>query len=302
MGRLASVLVSFLVACGAPRSDPEPPAASPEAEPMAGAAVPTGGTDCHVHLDQSGLGGIPQDGQRVIAALEGARLDRACVLSPGHRPAPGCETRACPEQRAWTQGQNDWTLSQAATSERLLPFCSVPIGVDWAAEEVARCGTAGARGLKLHSEGEGIALAETHGAESLGRIADAAAAAGMPVLIHLKQSDSQEVSAFFDIATEHGETTFVAAHGLAANATMLAEAPPNVWIEISGIVFAPVEAGAYFVGLWRDMDMNRVLLGSDWPLLHPSEHLVWLENYPLSAEELDLIVRGNAERLFGNGE
>ena len=46
------------------------------------------------------------------------------------------------------------------------------------------------------------------------------------------------------------------------------------------------------------LGMNRILLGSDWPLLHPSEHVAALRAFPLSPEERDLIIAGNALRLF----
>ncbi len=45
--------------------------------------------------------------------------------------------------------------------------------------------------------------------------------------------------------------------------------------------------------------MNRVILGSDWPLLHPSEHRAWLDEYPLTDQEREKLLRTNAERLFG---
>ncbi len=233
------------------------------------------GTDCHMHLDQSGLGGIAQDGQRVLTALDGAGVHRACVLSPGYHLAPGCDTPDCAAQQEWTQGQNDWAIAEGIKSERLLPFCGVPIGVSWAAEEVKRCAAAGARGLKLHSAGEKFLLAEQDGATAFDRIVKAAATAKIPLLIHVQHSDGKEVKALFAIATDNPDATIIAAHGIASNAQMLADAPANLWIEVSGIVFAPKEAGAHFVGLWRSMDINRVILGSDWPLLHPSEHRAW---------------------------
>ncbi len=138
------------------------------------------GTDCHMHLDQSGFGGIAQDGQRVVAALDGASLDRACILSPGYHVAAGCDTVDCAGQRVWTRAQNDWTIAEGAKSERLLPFCGVPIAVSWAAEEVTRCAAGGARGIKLHSAGEKVSLAAKDGGMALDRIAKAAAAATIP--------------------------------------------------------------------------------------------------------------------------
>ena len=92
--------------------------------------------------------------------------------------------------------------------------------------------------------------------------------------------------------------TVIAAHGLAQQAALLPEAPANLWIEISGITHAPVEAGAFFVPAWRAFGIERVLLGSDWPYLSPRDHVALLQQYPLTPEELDAIVHGNGARLF----
>ena len=244
-----------------------------------------------------GFGGLPDDAARVQVALEGAGLARACILSFGYKPPSDCTPPACPSQREATTKANDWTLAQAATSENLLGFCGVPIMARWAGDEIARCGRAGARGLKVHSKSEGISLREAKPAAAFGAVLDASAKARLPVLIHLA-AGAEEVAAFFAIVARHPDATVIAAHFLAQDAALLPKAPKNLYVEVSGLVLAPKSAGAYFVKLWREMGMERVLLGSDWPLLHPSEHIAYLRDYPLTAEERDLIIRANALRLF----
>ena len=53
------------------------------------------------------------------------------------------------------------------------------------------------------------------------------------------------------------------------------------------------------MGQWRKIGMERVLFGSDWPRLHPSEHRAWLDAFPLTAEERALILTGNPARVLG---
>lgn len=265
---------------------------------LAGAArAGPAGTDCHMHVQPSGLGGLPNDAARVQLALEGAGLARACVLSFGYKAPSDCTPPDCRSQREATQKANDWTLAEAAKSENLLGFCGVPIMAPWAGDEVARCAKAGARGLKLHSKGEGITLRDAGPAAAFGAVLDASAKAQLPVLIHIG-AGAEEATAFFAIVASHPKATVIAAHFLAQDAALLPKAPKNLYVEVSGLVLAPKAAGAYFVKMWREMGMERVLLGSDWPLLHPSEHLAYLRAYPLTAKERDLIVRANALRLF----
>jgi len=78
----------------------------------------------------------------------------------------------------------------------------------------------------------------------------------------------------------------------------LKRAPSNIYIDISGLTLAPRSAAPGFVALWRSIGMRRILLGSDWPLLHPSEYVAALRTFPLTPEERKLIVTDNALRLF----
>ena len=256
--------------------------------------VPSG-TDCHMHVKSHG--DFPQDADRVLSALEGAGLQRACILSGGYQKPEDCKSANCPSQRKWTMKENDWTLQQARNNKNLLPFCGVPVHEAWAADEARRCAKNGARGLKLHPVSEGLSLRKAEALNNFDGISSAAAESGLPILIHIAFTDD-EIEAFFQIAAAHPKTAYIVAHQLGPKMVALKRAPSNIYIDISGLTLAPRSAAPGFVALWRSIGMRRILLGSDWPLLHPSEYVAALRTFPLTPEERKLIVTDNALRLF----
>jgi len=257
---------------------------------LAGPASSQMGTDCHMHVHPQGEGDAFDYGAtRVLSALEGAGLQRGCILSEGYRKT---------DDRAWTQKADDWTLEQAAKSPDLIPFCGVPIKAPWAPEEVARCAAKGGRGLKLHPVSEGLSLVDATAYAALEKVTDAAIKAKLPILIHISLTDPKEAEALFRLAASRPQATIIAAHELGPNFALLTKAPPNVYVDISGLVLAPRAAAPKFVALWRAVGMRRILLGSDWPMLHPSEYMAALRAFPLTEEERKLVIEGNALRLL----
>jgi predicted TIM-barrel fold metal-dependent hydrolase len=253
------------------------------------------GVDVHLHLKPPAI-----DGAAAVAALDDAGLARGVVLSPGYHLAEGCAALPCEAQRAHTEAMNDWALAEAAQAPaRLLAFCGVPWMAAWGPAEVARCARAGARGLKLHQVNAGVSLKDTAAATAFVNLLLVAAKHQLPVLVHVAMDDEEEVRAFFALAPVAAGVQLIAAHQLAPSLALLAEAPDNVWIEVSGLTHAPAAAGNAFVPVWRAMGMQRVLLGSDFPLLSPKAHVDMLKAYPLTDDERHQILVDNPARLFG---
>ena len=277
------------VVCACASSPPTPVApAAPVASAWQESAI-----DCHVHYD---LASAPVAGATAVnAALE--PIANACVLSPGYRSAPGCEGPPCESQREWTRNANDWTVGQAVSSQGQLPFCGVPIGYPWGPAEVLRCGEAGGRGLKLHTDRAWVDLQEPATASNLQTLIAMAAEAGIPVLVHVT-FDQAQIGRLFDIANAVPDAQIVVAHQLGPMLPMLLEAPANVWTEVSGLVLIDRAQRESLLPLWRAFGTDRILLGSDWPLIAPAEYLEALQNLPLSDAERAAIASGNAVRLF----
>ena len=120
-------------------------------------------------------------------------------------------------------------------------------------------------------------------------------------MIHFDFDNKQEVEAFVKIATRAPKATFIVAHMMGSSMQKLPTLPKNVLIEVSGLPLAPDNAGPFFVQLWRGFGMERVLFGSDWPLLHPVDHLDWLKRLPLTDAERQLILVDNPARILGPG-
>ncbi len=117
---------------------------------------------------------------------------------------------------------------------------------------------------------------------SIRDISQAASDSHLPILIHRLFEDG-DIAAFYRLAASQPKTTFIVAHQLGPKMAQLLKAPKNVYTDISGLTLASRAAAPEFVKLWRAFGMmNRVLLGSDWPMLNPSEHAAALQDYPLT--------------------
>ena len=78
----------------------------------------------------------------------------------------------------------------------------------------------------------------------------------------------------------------------------LRDAPKNIYVETSSLIMWPLVVGEKIVNVWREFGTDRVLLGSDWPVFHPQGHIHLLENYPLSDDEREKIIKRNGRKLF----
>ena len=79
----------------------------------------------------------------------------------------------------------------------------------------------------------------------------------------------------------------------------LLEALPNVYVEISSSIIRLRKESQKVVSTLRGFGIDRVLFGSDWPVVQPSETLLLLGQYGFTSEEIQVIRAGNANRLFG---
>lgn len=291
-----SVVGCFAASCATPST--AKPSPEPQTNPVEEAATPVPDqpllpADVHMHIDQP----KGHDLETIREKLADSGFERGAALSPGYQVAPNCEATDCPDQRAFTKSMNDWAVSQILPAERVVVMCGVPLGYDWAAEEAERCIRAGGRGVKLHTERVGISLTDAAVQENVGSILKVAASQNVPVLIHV-QFKAPEMKAAFALAVQNPDATVIVAHQAGPMIAMLLEAPDNVWTEISGITMISEADRLSLVPLWRAFGVNRVLLGSDWPLLEPAEHLAALKKMGLSEEETALISRKNFDSLF----
>ena len=200
----------------------------------------------------------------------------------------------------------------ARHSDILIPFASIdPARGRMGAREARRLiADHGIRGFKFHPTMQGFYPND----RTAYPLYEAIAESGLPALFHtgqtgvgagmrggngmrLKYSNPMHLD---DVAVDFPDMPIVLAHPSFPwqdEALAVATHKPNVWIDLSGWrpkYFPPILV-RYADTLLRD----RVLFGSDWPMIAPE---LWLEEFEalaIKAENRPGILKGNAARLLG---
>jgi predicted TIM-barrel fold metal-dependent hydrolase len=247
--------------------------------------------DAHTHLGE-GRGAAPADA--LLAMLDEYGID-AAVAFPGAAGLAG-SPRQCAAANRY--------VAEAARRhpDRLIGFATVnPYHEDEAMEGLREAAGQGLRGLKLHPPLQGFVLSNR---KLLDPILGLAAELGFPVMIHtgvrLAGLPYVEVS-LADIgrlAQAFREVTFIVAHmGWGGRDSSgigeLARDHANVWFDTAGVngphqIQQLVAAGAG----------ERILYGSDFPLLHPKVELLRVELAELAPEVEAGVLGGNLQRLL----
>jgi predicted TIM-barrel fold metal-dependent hydrolase len=205
---------------------------------------------------------------------------------------------------------NDELLEQAQrASERLIPFCSVNPGWgDAAAVEAERCARLGARGIgELHPDTQGFDLGDE---ATMAPLMEVARRHGLVVLTHASEPVGHQYTGkgrttpevLYRFIERFQDVTIICAHfggGLPFYALMpeVARTLSNVYFDSAAAPF--LYTPAVFRTVAGLVGANRVLMGSDFPLLDPQRLLAQVRESGLSADEQELVLGGNAARLFG---
>jgi predicted TIM-barrel fold metal-dependent hydrolase len=191
--------------------------------------------------------------------------------------------------------------------DRLTCFATVSPARPGAIDELRRCADEGLRGVgELNADAQGFDLA---GIE-IDDVAGACNALGIPVVLHCSEPVGHDypgkgtatpgkVAAF---ALRHPGLQLVCAHlggGLPFYAHMpeVAELCKRLWFDTAAgpYLFAPT---AYRAAI--DLcGADRLLFGSDHPLLPARRYIDAFAQAELTAAERDLVMGGNASRLLG---
>ena len=203
---------------------------------------------------------------------------------------------------------NDYILEAAAAGGgRLVPFCLFAPNDD-ARDEIERCVGLGARGLgELRPQSQGYDL---DGGPEAGLLAQAAAAHDLTLLFHVTEpvghaypgKEGQPLDSLYRFIEKTPAAKVVAAHwggGLPffallrrGHATLA-----NTYFDTAATRFLyRREVYRHAVDL---VGAERVLFGSDFPLLSQSRCLREVEGAPLDDKERQLVLGENARRLLG---
>lgn len=234
----------------------------------------------------------------LLRAMDEDGVDHAVICGFAWRDADRCRRH------------NDALLEAASESGgRLSVFCCLPFTApDDLYTEAERCAALGARGFgELRPEQLGVDIARDPRGVALGEVMTAL---GLPVMFHASEpvghdypgKDGQSIASLWAWLSHHPNARAVLAHlggGLPFYAHMpeVAALFERVWVDTAAIPWlyqlSAVRAVIDVIGV------ERVLLGSDFPLRRPRRDLTWLSQSGLSGDEMRRVTGLNAARLLG---
>lgn len=265
--------------------------------PVALAAGPV--FDVHVHL-RDGETSLRQYRDDVRAA--GLELSGIGVMWFGgpHQARQG--------DMAKIRAGNDTVIALAAAHSDVLPIATVhPYDGDAAVAELARVAAAGVKVLKIHAHTQGFDVADPR-VEALAR---KAGELGLTVLMdnaNILPGDSEKL---FNLVVRVPKTKFILAHigGLNFrfwNILALARTADgfgfdNLYFDISATVLVVADSPVEEEFLWtlRNVGLDHVLIGSDYPQIDLGRTVEAFERLDLTDDEKAKIRSGNAMKLFG---
>ncbi len=202
-----------------------------------------------------------------------------------------------------TLGNDAMLALQRADPERIRSYVVVnPNETTHASEEIERCISAGAVGIKL-------AASRRADDPLVDRVAEAGAQHGVPILHHIWQHrrrewPEQEISDGVDLArlaTRHPGVHFILAHigggGDWAHTFPAVDDVPNILLDLSG---SGTDRGMLDDAL-RAVGADRLLWGADVTLETGLAKLWALEQIGMSADESESVRWRNALRIFPEG-
>ncbi|WP_207914975.1 amidohydrolase family protein [Luteimonas arsenica] len=203
---------------------------------------------------------------------------------------------------------NDRVIALAKTHAQVVPIATVhPYDEAAAIAELERVAAAGVRVLKLHAHTQRFDISDPR-VEALVRRAGELEMVVLTDNAHILPGDSEKL---FNLVVRVPGTKFILAHigGMNFrywNIVALARtadgfAMDNLYFDISGPVLlapgSPIEDE--FVWTLRNVGIDHVLLGSDYPQMGLGAAVDALERLDLTDAEKEKIRHGNAARLFG---
>jgi uncharacterized protein len=248
-----------------------------------------------------------------IGALDEAKVFKGVILSCAYLYGLPSLKLSPPEVAELTRKENEFTAAEVSKyPARLVGFMSVNPLADSALEEIRHW--AGSRiliGLKLHFTASAVHIRNAAERGKVAAVLKEAAAAHLPVVIHIGGGDfdGHDADLFIrEVLPSAGESWVQVAHAggglpmkhgnqlrvlrsFAAHITSGDPATQHVFFDLS-YVPAPGESPRTRSALalqMRKIGMARFLFGSDFNVLTPRQEMAGLARLPLSNEELQTV-------------
>jgi len=255
--------------------------------------------DVHVHLHHGDSSLAEYEKQ---AAADKLHLDGMGIMWFG---GPNQALQGDP---ASIRKNNDWVIDAAAKNPKLLPIATVhPYDGDAALAELQRVAGRGIRVLKIHPHTQKFDAADP-------RVLALVKRAGELDVIVLMDNASilpGDCEKLFNLALAAPKTKFIFAHLGAMNfrfwnilaAARTAEGlfGDNIYFDLSATVamLADSPIKDEFVWTIRNVGVDHVLFGSDYPQFSVARNLAALDKLGLNDQEKAAIRYENARKLFG---
>jgi predicted TIM-barrel fold metal-dependent hydrolase len=204
---------------------------------------------------------------------------------------------------------NDYILDSVSRySTRLVGFCAIqPAAGDAAIAELERCAKSGAKGIgELRSDVQGFNLTDE---TTMKPLVDAALKHDLIFLTHSSEPVGHEYSGkgsltpdiLYSFITGFPNLKLVCAHwggGLPFYTLMpeVAEALANVFFDTAATVF--LYKPEIFEQVSQIIGSDKILFGSDYPLIHQNRVLAQIQSAQLSEEDKARILGANAQKLL----
>jgi predicted TIM-barrel fold metal-dependent hydrolase len=204
---------------------------------------------------------------------------------------------------------NDYILDSVSRyPTRLVGFCAIqPRAGDAAVAELERCAKAGAKGIgELRSDVQGFDLADK---TTMKPLVDAALQHDLIFLTHSSEPVGHEYPGkssitpdiLYSLITTFPKLKLVCAHwggGLPFYALMpeVAQALTNVFFDTAATVF--LYKPEIFQQMSRIIDSDKILFGTDYPLMHQNRVIAQIQSSQLPEEDKSRILGANAQELL----
>ncbi len=205
---------------------------------------------------------------------------------------------------------NDYVLKAAQRFPgRLIPFCSLDAAQPRASAEAERCLTAGARGIGELAFYEGGL--DQRACTALSPLADLCAAADVPILLHTNEpigrlypgKSPMTLPQLYSLIQSFPKTKWILAHGggglpfFGFLKKEVRDALARCWFDTAAFPF--LYRPEVLPALARAVGPEKLLFGSDYPLLPPSRYVREFAQSGLNDAELEGLFWNNAADLFG---
>jgi predicted TIM-barrel fold metal-dependent hydrolase len=233
----------------------------------------------------------------VIAELDLREIDTAVIANYSWSSAELCRE------------SNDYILESGVKFSRFIPMCAVcDTTSDDSLREVERCAAGGAKGIgELRPDFHPGDYLEPAGMQPF---ADLLRKLGLPLLLHAsepvghvyKGKGEARPEVLYPFLLTVPDLTVILAHwggGLPFYTLMpeVGEALGNVYYDTAASPY--LYSGDIYRRVADLVGAERVLFGSDFPLMSPGRIMREISAAPLADEERALVLGGNATRLLG---